>query len=67
MADTAALPPHRSREMSAPPEIGGSKSSSVGEPAASVSDAALPPTDVSVFDLLAPNREFFAPLHVDEG
>lgn len=29
------------------------------------SDAALPPTDVSVFDLVAPNREFFAPLHDD--
>lgn len=28
-----------------------------------VSDAALPPTDQSVFDLLAGNREFFAPLH----
>lgn len=27
------------------------------------SDAALPPTDATVFDLLAPNREFFAPLH----
>lgn len=27
------------------------------------SDAALPPTDLTVFDLLAPNREFFAPLH----
>jgi 3-oxoacyl-[acyl-carrier-protein] synthase-3 len=27
------------------------------------SDAALPPTDQTVFDLLAPNREFFAPLH----
>ena len=22
-----------------------------------------PPTDATVFDLLAPNREFFAPLH----
>lgn len=30
------------------------------------SDAALPPTDATVFDLLAPNREFFAPLH-DRG
>jgi 3-oxoacyl-[acyl-carrier-protein] synthase-3 len=28
-----------------------------------LSDAALPPTDATVFDLLAPNREFFAPLH----
>lgn len=28
-----------------------------------VSDAALPPTDRSVFDLLEPNRKFFAPLH----
>jgi 3-oxoacyl-[acyl-carrier-protein] synthase-3 len=27
------------------------------------SDAALPPTDATVFDLLAPNRAFFAPLH----
>lgn len=27
------------------------------------SDAALPPTDLTVFDLLAPNREFFAPYH----
>lgn len=27
------------------------------------SDAALPPTDRTVFDLLAPNREFFASLH----
>ncbi|HEY5664020.1 MAG TPA: beta-ketoacyl-ACP synthase III [Ilumatobacter sp.] len=27
------------------------------------SDAALPPTDLTVFDLLAPNRAFFAPLH----
>jgi 3-oxoacyl-[acyl-carrier-protein] synthase-3 len=27
------------------------------------SDAALAPTDATVFDLLAPNREFFAPLH----
>ena len=27
------------------------------------SDAALPPTDATVFDLLADNREFFAPLH----
>ena len=27
------------------------------------SDAALPEPDVSVFDVLAPNREFFAPLH----
>ena len=27
------------------------------------SDAALPPTDVTVFDLLGPNRDFFAPLH----
>lgn len=31
------------------------------------SDAALPPTDATVFDLLAPNREFFAPLHVDQS
>jgi 3-oxoacyl-[acyl-carrier-protein] synthase-3 len=29
------------------------------------SDAALPPTEATVFDLLAPNREFFAPLHDD--
>ena len=29
------------------------------------SDAALPPTDRSVFDLLEPNRRFFAPLHPD--
>ena len=27
------------------------------------SDAALPPTDATVFDLLEPNRTFFAPLH----
>ncbi len=27
------------------------------------SDAALAPTDATVFDLLAPNRAFFAPLH----
>jgi 3-oxoacyl-[acyl-carrier-protein] synthase-3 len=27
------------------------------------STAALPGTDANVFDLLAPNREFFAPLH----
>lgn len=27
------------------------------------SDAALPPPDVTVFDVLSPNREFFAPLH----
>lgn len=32
------------------------------EPVAT-SDAALPSTDASVFDVLAPNREFFAPLH----
>ena len=31
--------------------------------AVGTSDAALPPTDASVFDLLAPNRQFFAPLH----
>jgi 3-oxoacyl-[acyl-carrier-protein] synthase-3 len=31
------------------------------------SDAALPPTDATVFDLLAPNREFFARLHSDEA
>jgi 3-oxoacyl-[acyl-carrier-protein] synthase-3 len=30
------------------------------------SDAALAPTDATVFDLLAPNREFFAPLHPDD-
>jgi 3-oxoacyl-[acyl-carrier-protein] synthase-3 len=30
------------------------------------SDAALPPTDATVFDLLAPNREFFAPLHAPD-
>ncbi len=30
------------------------------------SDAALPPTDATVFELLAPNREFFAPLHSGE-
>ncbi len=29
------------------------------------SDAALLPTDATVFELLAPNREFFAPLHGD--
>jgi 3-oxoacyl-[acyl-carrier-protein] synthase-3 len=29
------------------------------------SDAALPATDATVFDLLESNREFFAPLHVD--
>ena len=33
--------------------------------AVGTSDAALPPTDATVFDLLAPNREFFAPLHTD--
>jgi len=27
------------------------------------SDAELPPTDLTVFDLLAPNRAFFAPVH----
>jgi 3-oxoacyl-[acyl-carrier-protein] synthase-3 len=27
------------------------------------SDAALPPFDGTVFDLLEPNRRFFAPLH----
>ncbi len=27
------------------------------------SDASLPPTDLTVQDLLASNREFFAPLH----
>ena len=27
------------------------------------SDAALPPTDATVFDLLAPNRAFYVPLH----
>lgn len=31
-----------------------------------VSDAALPPTDATVFDLIAPNREFFASLHTDD-
>lgn len=31
-----------------------------------VSDAALPPTDATVFDLLAPNRKFFASLHTDD-
>lgn len=30
------------------------------------SDAALPPTDATVFDLVAPNREFFAALHADD-
>ena len=30
------------------------------------SDAALPPTDQTVHDLLAPNREFFAPYHHNE-
>ena len=30
------------------------------------SDAALPPTDATVFELLAPNREFFAPLHAGD-
>ena len=35
--------------------------------AVATSDAALPPTDATVFDLLAPNREFFAPLHLDQG
>ena len=36
-----------------------------GERVASVrsSDAALPPTDATVFDLIAANREYFAPLH----
>jgi 3-oxoacyl-[acyl-carrier-protein] synthase-3 len=34
------------------------------EPVAT-SDAALPPTDATVFDLIAPNREFFAPLHAE--
>lgn len=32
-----------------------------------VSDAALPPTEATVFDLLAPNRRFFAPLHPDRS
>ena len=32
------------------------------EPVAT-SDAALPLTDQTVFDLLAPNHEFFAPFH----
>ena len=31
------------------------------------SEAALEPTDATVFDLLAPNREFFAPLHQDDS
>lgn len=31
------------------------------------SDAALSPTDATVFDLLAPNREFFAPLHGNDA
>ncbi len=31
--------------------------------AVGTSDAALPPTDATVFELLAANREFFAPLH----
>ena len=30
------------------------------------SDAALAPTDATVFDLLAPNRSFFAPLHTTD-
>jgi 3-oxoacyl-[acyl-carrier-protein] synthase-3 len=30
------------------------------------SDAALPPTDATVFDLLEPNRTFFAPLHTGD-
>ena len=33
--------------------------------AVGTSDADLPPTDLTVFDLVAPNREFFAPLHDD--
>ncbi len=33
--------------------------------AIATSDAALPPTDVTALDLVAPNREFFAPLHAD--
>ncbi|MYJ81207.1 MAG: 3-oxoacyl-ACP synthase, partial [Acidimicrobiaceae bacterium] len=28
-------------------------------------DAALPACDETVFDLLAPNRDFYAPLHPD--
>jgi len=31
------------------------------------SDAALAPTDATVLDLVAPNREFFAPLHSGDG
>ena len=34
--------------------------------AVGTSGAALPPTDATVFDLLAPNREFFAPLHAGD-
>jgi 3-oxoacyl-[acyl-carrier-protein] synthase-3 len=30
-------------------------------------EAALPATDLTVFDLLEPNREFFAPLHRREA
>jgi 3-oxoacyl-[acyl-carrier-protein] synthase-3 len=30
------------------------------------SDAALPPTDATVFELLEPNRQFFARLHAGD-
>jgi 3-oxoacyl-[acyl-carrier-protein] synthase-3 len=32
-----------------------------------MSDAALPTTELTVFDLLEPNRQFFAPLHRSEA
>jgi 3-oxoacyl-[acyl-carrier-protein] synthase-3 len=35
--------------------------------AVATSDAALPPTDATALDLIAPNREFFAPLHTGDS